>query len=97
VDTAPVITVFAGADFECGDFLRRRDREGRLGRKLQRLLRRACHLTNVAREQGVALKPGRMLFAVVPSILSTARKQGWGILHTLTSDPVRLITQLRMR
>ena len=27
-------------------------------RKMQRLLRRACHATNLAREQGVPLKPG---------------------------------------
>ncbi len=161
-------------------------------RKMQRLLRRACHATNLAREQGVALKPdlimlvercydailadglafhqaqpallraggkakargrqprrighnlllrlsvrkhdvlrfltdprvpftnnlaerdGRMMklrqkisggfrsdhgardFAVVRSVLSTARKQGWDILHTLTSDPVRLIAQLKL-
>jgi Transposase IS66 family len=30
----------------------------RLRRHLQRLLRRACHATNLAREQGVALQPG---------------------------------------
>ena len=27
-------------------------------RKMQRLLRRACHATNLARERGVPLKPG---------------------------------------
>jgi len=34
-------------------------------------------------------------FAVVRSVLSTARKQGWDILATLTSDPARLIADLR--
>ena len=157
-------------------------------RKMQRLLRRACHLTNLARERGVPLKPGlialierrydailaeglafhaaqpalakarrrgrpprrvghnlllrlstrkqdvlrfltdpsvpftnnlaeqdgRMMklrqkisggfrsadgatdFAVIRSLLSTARKQGWNMLQTLTGDPVRLIAQLRV-
>ena len=161
-------------------------------RKMQRLLRCACHATHLAREQGVALKPGlimliercydailadglafhqaqpallraggkgkargrqprrvghnlllrlsvrkhdvlrfltdprvpftnnvaerdgRMMklrqkisggfrsdngakdFAVVRSVLSTARKQGWNILQTLISDPVRLIAELRL-
>ena len=35
-------------------------------------------------------------FAVVRSVLSTARKQGWDILHTLTSDPARLIAELSL-
>ena len=160
-------------------------------RKMQGLLRRACHATNLAREQGVALKPGlialierrydkilaqgfvfheaqptlipaevkarrrgrpprrvghnlllrlgtrkqdvlrflvdplvpftnnlaerdgRMMklrqkisggfrsedgakeFAVIRSLLSTARKQGWHILATLIGDPDRLLPQLR--
>ena len=157
-------------------------------RKMQRLLRRACHATNLAREQGVPLKPGlialfercydailaqgmafhaaqpalararprgrpprrvghnllwrlstrkqdvlrfltdpsvpftnnlaerdgRMMklrqkisggfraengakdFAVIRSVLSTARKQGWNMLRTLTSEPVRLIADIRV-
>jgi transposase len=161
-------------------------------RKMQRLLRRACHATNLAREQDVALKPslialiercydtilaegitfhqaqpalvsadvkakrrgrsprrvghnlllrlstrkqdvlrflvdplvpfsnnlaerdGRMMklrqkisggfrsedgakgFAVIRSVLSTARKQGWDILQTLTGDPVHMIAELRI-
>jgi transposase len=157
-------------------------------RRMQRLLRRACHAANLAREQGVPLKPGlialiercydaiiadglafheeqpaltktrprgrpprrvghnlllrlsthkqdvlrfltdprvpftnnlaerdgRMMklrqkisggfrseqgakdFAVIRSVLSTARKQGWDILATLTADPSRLISELRM-
>src|SRR6202050_1204271 len=161
-------------------------------RKMQGLLRRACHATNLAREQGVALKPGlialierrydkilaqgfvfheaqptlipaevkarrrgrpprrvghnlllrlgtrkqdvlrflvdpwvpftnnlaerdgRMMklrqkisggfrsedgakeFAVIRSLLSTARKQGWDMLKALTSDPEHLIADLRV-
>jgi hypothetical protein len=33
---------------------------------------------------------------VIRSVLSTARKQGWDILRTLTGDPESLITDLRM-
>jgi transposase len=157
-------------------------------RRMQRLLRRACHATNWARAQGVPLKPdlialiarsydailaqglafhaaqpalaktarrgrpprrvghnlllrlstrksdvlrfltdprvpftnnlverdGRMMklrqkisggfrsadgakdFAAIRSLLSTARKQGWDLLHTLTSDPMHLIADLRL-
>ena len=157
-------------------------------RRMQRLLRRACHVTNLAREQGVSLNPGlialfdrcydtiltqglafhedqpalakarrrgrpprrvghnlllrlgtrkqdvlrfladpsvpftnnlaeqdgRMMklrqkisggfrsedgakdFAVIRSVLSTARKQGWNMLQTLTSLPSRLIANLRL-
>jgi transposase len=155
---------------------------------MQRLLRRACHATNLAREQGVSLKPGlialfdrrydailaeglvfheaqpalakarrrgrpprrvghnlllrlsnrkhdvlrfltdpavpftnnlaeqdgRMMklrqkisggfrsedgakdFAVIRSVLSTARKQGWNLLQTLTNTPARLIADIRL-
>lgn len=157
-------------------------------RKMQCLLRRACHATNLAREQGVPLKPGlialiercydgiianglafhesqpalaktrrrgrrprrvghnlllrlstrrldvlrfltdpsvpftnnlaerdgRMMklrqkisggfrsecsakdFAVIRAVLSTARKQGWNILQTLTSNPTRLLADIRV-
>jgi transposase len=157
-------------------------------RRMQRLLRRACHATNLAREQGVSLKPGlialldrcydailaeglafhegqpalakarrrgrpprrvghnlllrlttrkqdvlrfltdlsvpftnnvaegdgRMMklrqkisggfrselgakdFAVIRSVLSTARKQGWSMLQTLTTAPARLIADIRI-
>src|SRR4249920_3137821 len=161
-------------------------------RKMRRMLRRACHATNLARDQGVPLKPsliariergydailaeglafheaqpalvpaaakarrrgrsprrighnlllrlstrkqdslrfltdprvpftnnlaerhGRMMklrqkisggfrstdgakdFGVIRSLLSTAKKQGWDILQTLTTDPKRLIAQLRL-
>jgi transposase len=156
-------------------------------RRMRRLLRRACHATNLAREQGVLLKPGlialfercydgilaeglafhesqpalaktgrrgrqprrvghnlllrlssrkqdvlrfltdpsvpftnnlaerdgRMMklrqkisggfrsedgardFAIIRSVLSTARKQGWNMLQSLTSQPTRLMAELR--
>ena len=156
-------------------------------RRMQRLLRRACHATNLSREQGVPLKPGlialiercydaivadglalheaqpaltrttprgrpprrvghnlllrlstrkqdvlrfltdprvpftnnlaerdgRMMklrqkisggfrsaagaadFAVIRSLLSTAKKQGWNMLDTLAADPKRLIAELK--
>jgi transposase len=35
-------------------------------------------------------------FAVIRSFLSTARKQGWGLLQTLTGDPTELIAKLRV-
>ena len=35
-------------------------------------------------------------FALIRSVLSTARKQGWDILATLSADPDRLIAQLRV-
>jgi transposase len=34
--------------------------------------------------------------AVIRSVLSTARKQGWNMLRTLTGDPVRLIADIRL-
>jgi transposase len=156
--------------------------------KMQRLLRRACHATNLARERGVPLKPGlialiercydtvlvegmtfhesqpplaktgrrgrqprrvghnlllrlstrkqdvlrfltdpsvpsinnlaerdgRMMklrqkisggfrsedgakdFAIIRSVLSTARKQGWNLLQTLTAEPARLMAGIRV-
>ena len=35
-------------------------------------------------------------FAVIRSLLSTAKKQGWNILETLAADPNRLIAKLQM-
>ena len=35
-------------------------------------------------------------FAVIRSLLSTARKQGWDILHALASQSDRLIAELRV-
>jgi transposase len=34
-------------------------------------------------------------FAIIRSVLSTARKQGWNIVHTLMQDPQKLIQSLR--
>ncbi len=34
-------------------------------------------------------------FAVIRSILSTAKKQGWHILQTLSADPTTLLEKLR--
>ncbi len=35
-------------------------------------------------------------FAVIRSVLSTARKQGWNMLQTLITDPARMIANLRV-
>jgi len=35
-------------------------------------------------------------FAVIRSLLSTARKQEWDMLQTLTGDPGKLIANLRL-
>ena len=45
---------------------------------------------------GFRSEQGAADFAVIRSLLSTARKQGWGLLHTLTGDPVQLIANLRL-
>ena len=45
---------------------------------------------------GFRSEDGAKDFAVVRSVLSTARKQGWGILATLTGDPAPLIANLRL-
>jgi transposase len=45
---------------------------------------------------GFRSEDGATHFAVVRSVLSTARKQGWDILHTLTADPQYLIANLRI-
>ena len=39
---------------------------------------------------------GAMDFAVIRSLLSTARKQGWDILQTLNANPDDLIANLRI-
>jgi transposase len=44
---------------------------------------------------GFRSKEGAQDFAVIRSVLSTARKQGWDILATLTGDPDRLLSQIR--
>ena len=45
---------------------------------------------------GFRCDDGAKDFAVVRSVLSTARKQAWDILQTLTRDPDRLIADLRV-
>ena len=44
---------------------------------------------------GFRSENGAKDFAVIRSVLSTARKQGWDLLATLTGDPDHLITKLR--
>jgi transposase len=39
---------------------------------------------------------GAAEFAIIRSVLSTARKHGWNMLRTLTADPSRLIAELRV-
>ena len=45
---------------------------------------------------GFRSEDGAKDFAVIRSVLSTARKQGWDMLQTLTNDPKRMIGKLRL-
>ena len=45
---------------------------------------------------GFRSEHGAKDFAVIRSLLSTARKQEWDLLQTLTTDPVHLIANLRL-
>jgi transposase len=45
---------------------------------------------------GFRSEAGAKDFAVIRSLLSTARKQAWDLLQTLTSDPKHLIARLRL-
>ena len=45
---------------------------------------------------GFRSEDGAKDFAVIRSVLSTARKQGWDMLHTLNDAPDRLLSQLRV-
>jgi transposase len=45
---------------------------------------------------GFRSEDGARDFAVIRSLLSTAKKQGWNLLQTLTGDPNRLIADLRL-
>ena len=44
---------------------------------------------------GFRSEQGAADFAVIRSLLSTARKQGWGLFQTLIADPAQLIANLR--
>jgi transposase len=39
---------------------------------------------------------GAITFVIIRSVISTARKQGWSVLETLTADPRALIQSLRL-
>ncbi len=43
---------------------------------------------------GFRSEQGAEDFAVIRSLLSTARKQGWDLLDTLQNDPAKLIAKL---
>jgi transposase len=45
---------------------------------------------------GFRSENGAKDFAIIRSLLSTARKQGWDLLHTLISDPMHPIAALRL-
>jgi transposase len=45
---------------------------------------------------GFRCEDGAKDFAIIRSVLSTARKQGWNMLRTLTSEPARLIADIRV-
>ena len=45
---------------------------------------------------GFRSEGGATDFAVIRSLLSTSRKQGWNILQALAGDPARLIAELRL-
>jgi transposase len=45
---------------------------------------------------GFRSEDGAKDFAVIRSVLSTARKQGWNMLQTLTAEPARLMADMRV-
>ena len=45
---------------------------------------------------GFRSEDGAADFATIRSVLSTARKQGWNLLHTLTADPAKFRAELRV-
>jgi transposase len=45
---------------------------------------------------GFRSQEGARDFAVIRSLISTARKQGWNVIHALTQDPQTLIGALRV-
>ena len=44
---------------------------------------------------GFRSQQGAEEFAIIRSLISTARKQGWNVIHTLMQDPNKLIQRLR--
>ena len=44
---------------------------------------------------GFRSEQGARDFAVIRSVIATAKKQGWHVIHTLTQPPALLIAQLR--
>jgi len=45
---------------------------------------------------GFRSEQGARDFAVIRSVIATAKKQGWNVVHTLTQSPASLIAQLRI-
>jgi transposase len=45
---------------------------------------------------GFRSQDGAKDFAIIRSVLSTARKQGWSMLQTLTGEPARLLAAIRL-
>jgi transposase len=45
---------------------------------------------------GFRSEDGAKDFAVIRPVLSTARKQGWNMLQTLTAEPPRLVADIRV-
>lgn len=44
---------------------------------------------------GFRSEQGASDFAVIRTLIATAKKQGWNIIHTLTQDPRTLVDALR--
>jgi transposase len=44
---------------------------------------------------GFRSEQGARDFAVIRSVIATAKKQGWNVIHTLTQPPALLVAQLR--
>ncbi len=45
---------------------------------------------------GFRSQPGARDFAVIRSLIATAQKQGWNVIHTLTQSPHILLARLRI-